>query len=211
MTKNLMFKQVVLIFALIITIFGCANIKKVTQTLINLRKLEFKLENINDFKLNNITLSNKKNISDFSMTDGLNLVQLFNSKKLPAEFVLNVAAQNPNDGTTGTQKTSSTIRSLDWKLYIDDKLTVSGDIDSPIDIPATGRSTIIPIKIKLDLFEFFGQKGYNDVLNLALALGGVNGSTSRVKLDIKPTVSTPLGPITYPGRLTVIDKEFRAN
>jgi hypothetical protein len=211
MNKHLNVKSLILICTLFLLFSSCANIKKITQALINMKKLEFKLEKINDFKLNNINLNNKKGISDFSMTDGLNLVQLFNSKKLPTEFVLNVAAINPNDGTKGTEKTSSTIQNLNWNLYIDDKLTVSGDIDKPIDIPATGQSTIIPIKIKLDLFEFFGQRGYNDLINLALALGGVNGSTSRVKLDVKPTVTTPLGAITYPGRITVIDKEFRGN
>ena len=124
---------------------------------------------------------------------------------------MNVAAKNPNDGNGGTRQTASTINKLDWNLYIDNKLTVSGDIDRPIDIPGTGESTIIPIKIKLDLYKFFGDKGYNDVINLVLALGGVTGSTSRVKLDIKPTVSTPLGPITYPDRFTIIDKEFSGN
>jgi len=203
-------------FILVITTFsmifvGCANFKKITQALINLKRLEFKLDKINDFKLNNISLSNKKSISDFSISDGINLVQIFNSKKLPSEFVLNVAAMNPNDGTKGTEKTNSTIRNLDWNLYLDDKLTVSGIVEGPIDIPGTGQSTIIPIRIKLDLYEFFGQKGYNDIINLALALGGVNGSTARVKLDVKPTVTTPLGAMTYPGRITVIDKEFRGN
>lgn len=209
--KGVIFKTTILLVFILVLFLGCAKIQKVTQTLINLRNLEFKLESINNFKLNNINLSNKKNVSDFSLTDGVNLVQLFNSKKFPAEFTLNVAAKNPNDGTKGTEKTSSTIRSLDWRLFIDDKLTVSGEIDKPIDIPGTGQSTIIPIAIKLDLYEFFGQSGYSDVINLALALGGVNGNTSRVKLDIKPTVTTPLGAMTYPGRITVIDKEFRGN
>ncbi|MFH1050315.1 MAG: hypothetical protein V1779_05210 [bacterium] len=211
MNRHFAFKTVIIISALFILISGCANIKKVTQALINLKRLEFKLENIDNFKLNNITLSNKKSISDFSVTDGLNLVQLFNTKQLPAEFVLNVAVVNPNDGTKGTEKTSSRIRNLDWNLYIDDRITVSGVIDKEIEVPGTGHSTIIPIKIKLDLFEFFGQKGYNDIINLAFALGGVNGSTSRVKLDVKPTVTTPLGAMTYPGRITVINKEFRGN
>ena len=35
---------------------------------------------------------------------------------------------------------------------------------------------------------------------------------SRVKtvtLDARPTVTTPLGPIAYPGRITIINREFR--
>jgi hypothetical protein len=42
-----------------------------------------------------------------------------------------------------------------------------------------------------------------------LNIGGIGGSPTRLKLDAQPTVTTPLGPISYPGRLTIIDKEFR--
>jgi hypothetical protein len=63
--------------------------------------------------------------------------------------------------------------------------------------------------MSLDLYEFFGNKGYESVINLALALGGVSGSAAKVKLDIKPTVNTAIGPISYPNRLTIIDKEWR--
>lgn len=201
-----------IIIAFLITLMmltACINLKQVTQTFTNLKRLEFKLENINNFQLNGINISNKKAVSDFSLTDGAKLLQVFNSKKLPCEFVLNVAAINPNDGKGGSKQTTSTITKMDWNLYIDDKLTISGDVNKPIEIPGTGSSTIIPFNMKLDLMEFFGNKSYNEIINLALALGGVDGSAARVKFDIKPTVSTPIGPITYPGRITVIDKEFR--
>jgi len=60
----------------------------------------------------------------------------------------------------------------------------------------------------LDLYNFFGNKGYDGIVNLALAIGGVQGSAARLKLDAQPTVSTPLGAITYPSRITIIDKNF---
>ena len=46
-------------------------------------------------------------------------------------------------------------------------------------------------------------------MNLALALGGKNGSAARVTLKATPTIDTPLGAITYPGEISIIDKEFR--
>ncbi|MFC2131031.1 hypothetical protein ACFLSQ_06315 [Bacteroidota bacterium] len=211
MNFNFQRKKVFVYIIALSILTSCVDLKKVTQTLTNLKRLEFKLQDIDNFRLNNINISNKKSISDFSITDGMKLVQIFNSNKLPTEFILNIAAKNPNDGKGGSRKTTSTISGLDWNLYIDNKLTVSGDMNKSIDIPGTGESTVIPLKIKLDLYEFFGDKGYNDVINLALALGGVSGNTSRLKLDIKPTVSTSIGQITYPGRITVIDKEFRGN
>ena len=62
--------------------------------------------------------------------------------------------------------------------------------------------------MSFDLIQFFGNN-YNDLLNLALTLGGKNGSSSRITLKVKPTVRTVIGPITYPGEFDVIDREFR--
>ena len=64
--------------------------------------------------------------------------------------------------------------------------------------------------MSLDLVKFFKDAGYENIINLALALGGVSGSSARVTLKATPTVDTFLGPITYPGELTIVDKEFRS-
>jgi len=187
---------------------GCSSLSKITQSLTNLQRLQFKLENVNGFNLAGINLSNKSEVSDFSITDGLKLGQAFANKSFPSRFILNVAAKNPNDGTGGSQQMGATLTSFDWQLYIDDVPTISGNIAKPIEIPGVGQSTIIPVAIEIDLFKFFNDKGYDGLLNLALALGGVEGSAARLKLDAKPTVQTSIGPITYPGRITVIDKKF---
>jgi hypothetical protein len=191
-----------------VVIFSCKQIQQISNTLVNLQKLQFKLENVSNFRVSGIDITNKKSISDFSLTDGLNLANSFKSKKLPADFILNVAAKNPNDGKNKSQSTSASITSFDWKLYIDEKETINGNIASPVEVPGTGQTKIIPLSMGLDLYKFFGDKGYENVLNLAMALGGVNGSAARLKLDAQPTVSTPIGPISYPGRITIINTQF---
>ncbi len=195
-------------FLMIVFVYSCKQLQSITQTLTRLQKLQFKLENVSNFRLANIDVSNKKSISNFSISDGINLVNAFNKKKLPAEFILNVAAKNPNDGSSQSQSTVATLTSFDWKLYIDDAETINGNINKPIEIPGTGKTSIIPLTMGLDLYEFFGNKGYDGLVNLALAIGGVEGSAARLKLDAQPTVSTPLGPITYPSRITIVDKSF---
>jgi hypothetical protein len=139
----------------------------------------------------------------------LKVAQSYSAKKLPVEFVMDVLAINPNDGTGGTRKTASTLTGLECRLLIDDKPTITGDIDSPVEIPGTGQESVIPLRLSLDLLEFFGGQRYEDLVAMALAIGGKNGSATRLSLDAQPTVSTPLGPITYPGRITIISAEFR--
>ena len=188
---------------------GCATLNEIFRTLTNLKRLQFRLEGIGDFSLAGIRINEKSQLRDFSIADGIQLLASFRSRRLPARFLLNVEALNPNDGSGGSTRTISTLTRFDWRLLIDDQPTISGGIDKPLEIPGTGQSTIIPLRLELDLYEFFGNHGYDDLLNLALALGGQRGDISRVALDAQPSVSTPLGDITYPERITIISKEFR--
>lgn len=188
---------------------GCATLGEIARTLTSLKNLQFRLDTIGDFSLAGIRIGGKSRLGDFSFADGLQLLAAFRSQRLPARFLLNVEALNPNDGTSGTTRTVSTLTRFDWRLLIDDQPTISGGIDKPLEIPGTGQTTVIPLRLELDLYEFFGERGYEDLLNLALALGGRGGDISRVALDAQPSVSTSLGDITYPERITIVSKEFR--
>jgi hypothetical protein len=195
-------------FALMLVFAGCAMLNKVNQELLSLKRLQFKLDNISNYTLAGINISKIKSASDLSLTDGLKLANAFRTNKFPADFTLNIAVKNPNDGTSGGRSTIATLTRLDWQLYIDDVPTINGVVNDEIQIPGNGQSVNLPLTLSLDLYKFFKDKGYESMLNLALAMGGLNGSASRVKLDCQPTVSTPFGSIVYPNRITIVDKEF---
>jgi hypothetical protein len=201
---------VLLLIACAFVAEGCKSISDITNSLSSLSKLEFKLKSIERMKLAGVELSKISEPSRLSITDGISLGKAFAQGSLPASFVLNVDAHNPNDGTSGKRSAALTLNKFDWRLLIDDVRTVGGDLDRPIDIPGTSANTTIPLAVNVDLYQFFKDRGYDGILNLALALGGVNGSTSRVKLDAQPSVGTPFGQMTYPGRLTIVDSEFRS-
>ena len=135
------------------------------------------------------------------------MTQAFSQKRLQTEFVLNVEARNPNDGTGNTKSSTIPLESLKWTLYIDNVKTIDGDITNTVEIPGKGGSTIIPIFISLDLYDFFAKRGYDGIVKLALALGGVKGNTSSIRLEALPVVRTPLGPIGAP-RVTIVDHKF---
>jgi hypothetical protein len=187
---------------------GCETLDQITRTLMSLRRLQFKLDGVHDFSLLGINFTGKSALTDFSAADGLELFQGFRSKRLPAELTLDILVQNPNDGTGGSTKTISTLTSLESRLLIDGKPTVYGNIDKPIEVPGTGQAVTIPVRMSIDLFEFFGQHAYEDIISLALAIGGKRRDVSRISLDAQPRVSTPFGEIVYPGRITIVSKEF---
>jgi hypothetical protein len=195
--------------AAVLLLSSCTMLNEMASSLANLRRLQFKIGGVRDFRLGGIDISGVSNIGQFSPANALTLVRAFSAKRLPAEFVLEVVAVNPNDGTGGSSQTASTLVSLESRLLIDGRPTITGDIERPLEIPGTGQESIVPIRMSLDMYEFFGEKRYEDLINLVLALGGANRSPSRLALDAQPRVTTPLGPIAYPGRITIVDKEFR--
>jgi len=180
----------------------------VFQTISNIGRLKFKLSNVSDFSLNGIFISNKSKLSDFSAIDLLKLSSSFAQGNFPISFTLNVQALNPNDGTGGYPSTNATLKSFPWRLVLDNKETISGNIAQPVTVPGTGGQTIIPLQINLDLFNFFKDRGYESLINLALNLGGNGGSTSQITLYAKPVVSTVIGNLSYPQEIKIVDFEF---
>ncbi|MBL7975007.1 MAG: hypothetical protein JNJ85_08845 [Candidatus Kapabacteria bacterium] len=196
------------VFAVFITLNGCSQLQSIKSALTDLQRLQFKLNNVNGFRLAGIDITNKSSVSDFSMMDGLNALNAYRSNKLPAEFILNLDVKNPNDGSNGSRNVPATLTGLEFRMLIDNQPTITGNIAKEFTIPAGGNATTVPISISLDLYEFFGKQGYEKLADLAFAIGGKNGSASRITLDAKPTVKTSLGAITYPGRINIVDKSF---
>jgi hypothetical protein len=185
--------------------FGCSGLY---DAIVNIQRLQFKLDRVTGMSIAGVGLSNISSLSNLGLIDAANLLANFSQGKLPVNFTLNVLAKNPNDGTGGTKNTSAVIKNLAWRLFLDDKETINGNIGG-ITVPGVGQATNIPIGMSLDLIQFFKNTGYESLMNLALALGGKNGSAARVTLKATPTIDTPLGAITYPGEISIIDKEFR--
>lgn len=199
-------KTIILSLLIVISLIGIQC--SVYQTMVNLSRLQFKLGDVNGFSLMNIPISNKTSISDFTALDVINITSSVSQGKFPVSFVLNVDAKNPNDGSGGYSRTDATLKDLAWTLELDGKKTISGRLDNPVSVPGTGDITVIPLRIDIDLKEFFAERGYESLINLALALGGAQGSSSKVALYAKPTVSTVLGDISYPGELKIVDTQF---
>ena len=189
--------------ALTASLNSCATI----SALANLSRIQFKLNDVGSVRLAGIDVANKHSISDFTILDGVNLMQAFTSGHFPLTFTLNVAAKNPNAPNNAYNQIQVT--DFPWHMLLDGKETISGNIGSPIGVPNGGTTAIMPLQVTVDLKQFFENQSYNDMLNLALALSGQGGS-SHVQLKATPTMATPLGSMRYPGELTIVNTEFRS-
>jgi hypothetical protein len=211
-TMNAQFKNLRLNLAgmttVLIFLSGCAAMQQIQDALLNVKRLQFKLDSVAPGSLAGINLAAIDSPAKISIQDGLKLVAAFKQKSLPLYMTLHVAAKNPNDGGGGSSKRTALLKALAWTLKIDGKETITGDIPSPIEIPGTGQTTIIPLQLSLDLYKFFNDQGYENILNLALAIAGKEGSASRLTLTAVPTVSVAGFDVAYPGQIEIVDKEF---
>lgn len=198
-------KRIILLAILFIMIFTSCS---VLQTVMNVSRLKFKVGNVDDFKVMGISIKDKQKLTDFNPLDLIKLTSVVTKGELPVTFTLFVEAKNPNDGTGGYPATDITLKSFPAKLYIDDKLTVTGNIGSPVIVPGVGENKLIPINIDMDLMKFFKDRGLESIINLALNLGGQKASTSSIKLVTKPVIGTPIGDLEYPEEITIVDQKF---
>lgn len=207
MRRTLRIGALLLLFCLAGSAWSCTQLKGIQRALTTLAACQFKLDSVRDFQLAGISLTGKTGLS---LLDAPKAAAAFAGGRLPASFVLNVAAVNPNRGEGGTPAPPARLVSLPWTLVLDNTITVRGNLAEAVTIPAGGAQTLIPLRMELDLIPFFKDKGYENILNLALALGGANGSPARITLRARPEIQTDLGPIRYPGEIDIIDREFRA-
>jgi hypothetical protein len=77
---------------------------------------------------------------------------------------------------------------------------VSGVLDRDFVLPP-GQPVNVPVRVRFDLLEVFDGQ-LEQMVNLALALAGA-GDPRRVRLEARPSVQTPLGPLRYPARIPI--------
>ena len=183
---------------------SCATL----NALAGLTRLEFKLQDVGHVTLAGVDVTNKHSANDFSFVDGLNLANAFRTGQFPLTFTLNVAAHNPNP-TSSVGFNAVQLTQFPWRLLLDGKETISGGIGNAVSVPNGGSTQVIPLQVTVDVKQFFADKGYNDVINLATALAG-QGGASHIQLKAQPTIGTQLGSFKYPNEVTIVNTEFHS-
>lgn len=174
---------------------GCQTLRGVS----NLRKVDFTLDRVSEARLAGVDLRNVRSYEDLGATDMLRLSAAIADNEMPLSFTVHVGARNPE-----TNDQDARLTQMDWRLFINETETINGRFDREVVIPP-GQPTDIPIDMELDLVRFF-DGNLREIVNLALALGG-DGDPANIQLRARPTVRTAIGPITYPGEITIVDED----
>lgn len=199
-----------LIGVVLVLVSSCASIKELTNAVMSMKDMQFRILRVANLKVAGIEASRLSSMSDVGPMDAVRLLESYHSKSVKATFTVMLEAKNPNDGmSANTKPLDLTLKELPWTLMLDDRTVLTGLVKR--DIPLTGGATSqpIPIEITMDVSKILFDKGYDEIMNTLLELGGANGSPARISVKARPTVSTPYGIVKSPGDITIVSTEFR--
>lgn len=175
-----------------LTLVGCATLQQVMA----LRNVVFAIAGVSDGRLAGVPLARIASVGDLTATDAARLALAVSRGTAPLDFVVGVQASNPESNAT-----AATLMRLDWLLLLDGKETIRGVLDSSYTLPP-GQPVTIPLRLQLDLREFF-DGGVNEIVDLAAGLVGARSDPTRITLELLPRVDTPLGAMTWPSPIRV--------
>ncbi|GAB5534222.1 MAG: hypothetical protein Rubg2KO_04710 [Rubricoccaceae bacterium] len=171
---------------------GCTTL----QQLAALRQVDFALDRLSNGLVAGVNIDRIASGGSVGLADAARIGAAAASGEVPLSFTLNVGAENPGDNPAAAQ-----LVSLDWTLFLEDTETISGVYNDDRLIPP-GETVNLPIAMELDLVRFFGRNA-GDLVELVTNLAGGGGQPQMVRLDAQPTVQTSLGPIRYPGTVSI--------
>lgn len=181
------------VLASVVTVSSCATMRQFTA----LKQVAFAIDGVRGVRLAGVSLDNVRRPNDISAFDAARIAAAVLGRRVPLEFDIHVAGNNPADNPT----TARLVR-LQWTLDLNGRETVSGTLDTAYTF-APGVETDVRVPIRLDLAQFF-QNSAQDAIDLALGLAGLGTRQTEVVIRAVPTIDTPLGPISYPGPITIV-------
>ncbi len=185
--------RVAAVAAILLGLTACATVRGVLA----LRQVTFEVDRVAAVRLAGVSLDRIRGPADVGMLEAARIAAAVARRQVPVEFEVHLLGRNPAENHT----TARLVR-MHWILDLNGHETVSGTLDTAYTF-APGEVTDVRLPVALDLWRFF-QGSAADVLNLALGLAGLGARPTEVVLRAVPTIDTPLGPIQYPGSITIV-------
>lgn len=177
---------------LLLAVPGCATLKQLAV----LRTVTFAFAGVSDVRVAGVWIDEGSSFGRLSATDLARLGAAVAAREIPLELVAHVSATNPRENTVSAQ-----LLGLDWTLFIEDRRTVSGALARAVAIEP-GRTADVPLGVSLDLMSL-GGGGARDLYDLAMAIAGRGTVRKDMRLELTPTIETPLGPMRFTAPVVV--------
>ena len=177
----------------LLALAACATMRG----LMALRQVAFEVDRVATVRIAGVSLDQVRSPRDLDVLDAARIAAAVMRRQVPLSFDLHLLGRNPAENQT----TARLVR-LQWILDLNGRETVSGTLETAYAFPP-GEVTDVRVPISLDLWQFF-QGSAADAIDLAAGLAGIGTARTEVALRAVPTIDTPLGPIQYPGSITIV-------
>ncbi|MCA1746768.1 MAG: hypothetical protein LC655_03665, partial [Bacteroidales bacterium] len=180
-------KKLITLLLVVTSLAGCSILSELTA----LSKCEFSFHSAQEPVVAGVDVMRIQTYSDLTFFDGQRLVSNIMQKRLPFGITANVEVKNPGI-------TTAALNHIEWIAFIDDIQISTGKIAQRIEIPGSGGTALVPIRIETDLFEYLQGDNPKTMLNFALNLVDAGGQPTRLSLKIKPSVNVGTTMVPYP-------------
>jgi hypothetical protein len=170
---------------------------------------EFRVENTSEFRICGIEISE---LGSITTEQAATVVSFWLQGQCPMDFSLGLGIRNPNTGEMGLPKINITLTTLDYQVFIDPSEEGGGEdleqvaqglFSGAFGIGDDGTVAVLDLGLAFDGFEVLGILGPLGVIDLALAVGGIDGNIrddqhlGRLRMFAVPEIQTPLGDMTW--------------
>lgn len=195
--------KLLIIPALFLLVTGCG-----LTDILSFANASFRVENTTEFAICGIDISE---LGSLSVSQAATVAAYWYQGECPVEFNLGLGIKNPNIGSSGLPKIAITLTSLDYDVFMD---TVEGEEEDTVQVAEglftgefgigdDGEIAVLDLGITFDGIQIFEILGPLGIVDLALAIGGIDGDLrdedhlGRLQMFMVPTIDTPLGDMTW--------------
>jgi hypothetical protein len=186
-------RRAIVLASLALVATGCAAARQIAA----LRQVQFAIDRAQQVDLAGIRLDHVRSAGDVSGMDAARVAAAVLRRNVPLAFTIVVRGENPADNAV----TARMLR-FSWTLLLNDRETVSGSVDTAYTF-APGQPTDMLIPVRLDLYQFFNTNA-REALDVALGILDRSSRPTDIALTAVPVIDTPIGPINYPNRITIV-------
>ncbi|MBB6610766.1 hypothetical protein H7F15_06930 [Pontibacter sp. Tf4] len=196
-------KYKTIVFGIMVWLAGLTSCKQAAD-LKAFTEANYKLQGIEDLRLNGVDVTDKRSPFDFSSAEGDSLLNAFTTNKLQATTTLYLDVQMPDPEVARSMQ----VTNLTWQLLVDGRETLTGTIAEPLHLQ-NGLNKL-PVNSTVTLAEVGGLQNYEGFSLLTTLISSGKDARDRLEFRIKPTIDTPVGNITLPDYITVAKPSARA-
>jgi hypothetical protein len=179
-------------FLVLLAIPGCATLQQMAA----LHSVRFEFARVSDVRIAGIPIGENTSFRSLSIAHAAQLAAAVVRKEVPLEMIAHVQATNPEENAVTARMVA-----LDWNLFIEDRQALAGGLGNPVTI-SPGVTADVPLTVHVDLVQL-GSGGARDLFDLGLAIAGRGTLQKDLRIELAPTIETPLGPMRYAMPVTV--------